>query len=729
MRILFLGLVLVPGWCIRSFSKRSELYAAVRRWDGHAGRAEVESVYGRIEDWDVSAVRDMHHLFEGMTAFNADISSWNTSAVTSMSYMFYYAKAFNADIGSWNTSAVTSMSYMFYYAKAFDPDIGSWNTSAVTSMENMFSGAKAFNADISSWNTSAVTSMENMFSGAQDFNQDIGSWDTSAVTDMSNMFYYAEAFNQDIRSWNTSAVTSMSWMFYHAESFNQDIGSWDTSAVTSMEYMFYHAEAFNQDIGSWDTSAVTDMSNMFYYAEAFNQDISSWNTSAVTSMSNMFVGATRFEAAPCRAGRFPAYNRLGCQSCPARQFALAGATHCEFCSPGNVPTQDRGSCRPCPASSYAPLNSDVCVACHFPLLLFEDGCIWWHLPLIAVGVASLMVALGLFCSHRRSRKKAKLDNVMTCLYRDLWQEDEGTIELYTERLGKLGVSKAAVQEQVDEMRSAQSKQAGVSMRYLLSDSFAVLAAERTGKSDPSFIDMKDGFWLTSNPIGQNLRCPRDGKPGCALVDWLPRSDRHQQTHFLSWSWQYRLAQVRSALQSYQPVAAAEEVFFFMCFFTNNQFRIILEESAAGSSDLEQVFETNLTRIGKMVALLDSWHEPVYLSRVWTVYEQFVASKLQIPVTFIMPEDSAISLRETVEHGKTGIAQITGFLRAVDAEHAKAWKPEDEENVKSLIRQTVGFEQVNQHVTQAMLSWIGRVIVQHIQMLVDMIPDEGPPVPK
>ena len=494
MRILFLGLVLVPGWCIRSFSNRSELRAAVRRWDGGRWeRAEVESVYGRIEDWDVSAVRYMHGLFRDMTAFNADIGSWDTSAVTSMDSMFYHAEAFNQDISSWNTSAVTRMTFMF-------------------------SGAKAF--------------------------------------------------NQDIGSWNTSAVTSMDSMFYHAEAFNQDISSWNTPAVTSMSYMFSHAEAFNQDIGSWDTSAVTSMSLMFYYAKAFNQDIRSWNTSAVTGMSDMFVGATRFEAAPCRAGRFPAYNRLGCQSCPAGQFALAGATHCEFCSPGNVPTEDRGSCRPCPASSYTPRNSDVCVPCNFPLLGSEDACIWWHLPLIAVGVASLMVALGLFCSHRRAGKRLKLDNVMTCLYRDLWQEDEGTIELYTERLGKLGVSKAAVQEQVDEMRAAQSRQAGVSMRYLLSDSLAVLAAERTGKSDPSFIDMKDGFWLASNPIGQNLRCPRDGKPGCALVDWLPRLDRHQQTHVLSWTWQYRLTQVTSALQSYQPVAAVEEVFFFMCFFTH-----------------------------------------------------------------------------------------------------------------------------------------------------------------
>ena len=27
---------------------------------------------------------------------------------------------------------------------------------------------------------------------------------------------------------------------------------------------------------------------------------------------------------------------------------------------------------------------------------------------------------------------------------------------------------------------------------------------------------------------------KDGRLGCALVDWLPRADRREQTHYLSW---------------------------------------------------------------------------------------------------------------------------------------------------------------------------------------------------
>ena len=158
----------------------------------------------------------------------------------------------------------------------------------------------------------------------------------------------------------------------------------------------------------------------------------------------------------------------------------------------------------------------------------------------------------------------------------------------------------------------------------------------------------------------------------------------------------------------------------MCFFTNNQFRIILEGTEAGSRDLEKVFETNLMRIGRMVAMLDAWQDPIYLSRIWTVYEQFVASKLEIPAVFVMPEDAAVSLREAIGDGMVGVVDISRSLCQVDAESAQAWKKEDEEKVKAMIQQTVGFWQVNQHVIQVMLSWVDGIMQQHFSTVMDEV---------
>ena len=84
-------------------------------------------------------------------------------------------------------------------------------------------------------------------------------------------------------------------------------------------------------------------------------------------------------------------------------------------------------------------------------------------------------------------------------------------------------------------------------------------------------------------------------------------------------------------------------YFYVCFFVNNQFRILLEQTAAGSDNLEAVFEDNLKRIGKMVAILDTWDRPVYLSRIWTVFEQFVASTIQIEARNSQRQIATISL--------------------------------------------------------------------------------------
>eukprot|EP00438_Fugacium_kawagutii_P009058 Skav208254 [mRNA] locus=scaffold562:145888:146718:- [translate_table: standard] len=227
--------------------------------------------------------------------------------------------------------------------------------------------------------------------------------------------------------------------------------------------------------------------------------------------------------------------------------------------------------------------------------------------------------------------------------------------------------------------------------------------------------MKTAFWLSEDPIGPEIIYPRDGRAGCALVDWISRDERREQTHFMSWTWRYSLQQVQSALKMFQStVSPTSDVFYFMCFFVNNQFRIIVEESSTGSENLEDVFESNLTRIGRMVAILDTWDQPVYLSRVWTVYEQFVASTLKIQVQFVLPKVATEQLQYQINCGSEGIDRVT--LREVDSRQAKAWKLADEIKVKSMIEDTVGFKHVDAHVTDVLINWIGDVVEQTCRQL-------------
>ena len=727
-----------------------------------------------LNSWNTSLVRNMRNMFQSADEFNKPISAWSTSRVTDMRGMFVFAKAFDQPLGSWNTSAVRDMSSMFQYAAAFNQKIGLWTTTAVTNMNSMFYSAKAFNQPLALWDTSAVIAMKSMFHSATAFNQPISSWNTSAVEDMSFMFYGAASFcqalhkwntssvrdasfmfcrakasNAPVHSWNTASMTKMKGMFDVAESFNQDISKWDTSAVMDMSYMFSNARAFNSPIGSWNTSAVTKMSNMFYNATAFNQPIGRWDTSGVKVMTQMFYAASSFQQPlatwdtsavvqmrymfdfsafhrpPCRAGFAPPLNQLGCEACAPGHYAGPGARICELCPPGTVP-ENRTTCKTCPRFYYAPRDGGDCQACNLPCLVFQDACIWWHIPLIALAVGCLSVLLKLFAVHRRSRKAKDIAALMDTLYHDLWDETPDIVSKYVLKLQRLGSGAADIEKRLAKMRALQSCRAGVGLRYLLSDAFLHQARQRTGLDNPTFLDMKTAFWLAEDPIGRDIPCPRDGRPGCALVDWISRKDRREQTHFMSWTWKYSVMQVRSALETFQAAEASasakDAVFFYMCFFVNNQYRIIVEELAAGSDNLENVFEDNLRRIGRMVAILDTYDEPVYLSRIWTVYEQFIASKLEIPVIFVMPETSASLLQQQISRGDAGIREVMTSVSRVDSEGAEAWKEEDAQKVKSMIRDTVGFQHVDKHVTDVMLRWIGDVLKRSWQGLVDSARD-------
>ncbi|CAE7860135.1 unnamed protein product [Symbiodinium sp. KB8] len=91
--------------------------------------------------------------------------------------------------------------------------------------------------------------------------------------------------------------------------------------------------------------------------------------------------------------------------------------------------------------------------------------------------------------------------------------------------------------------------------------------------------------------------------------------------------------------------------------------------------------------------------------------------MDIPVTFLMPEAAAKSLQEQIERGAEGISHIIESVSMVDVANAEAWKPEDETKVKSVIQGSVGFEQVNRHVVEVMVQWIGNVVKGQFQQRV------------
>jgi len=165
------------------------------------------------------------------------------------------------------------------------------------------------------------------------------------------------------------------------------------------------------------------------------------------------------------------------------------------------------------------------------------------------------------------------------------------------------------------------------------------------------------------------------------------------------------------------------VFLFMCFFCNNQYRLLVD-GKAGSDDLERVFESRLRGIGRVVALLDSWRDSQYLTRIWTIFEQYSAAKLNIPVQMVLPPAAAKSLLDEFESGKEGILRVKRSFSEVHSENAVASLVEDEIKVKGLIRQSIGFDSVDSKVRERLQEWVGKEVRAYMDALVDADNEEA-----
>lgn len=307
----------------------------------------------------------------------------------------------------------------------------------------------------------------------------------------------------------------------------------------------------------------------------------------------------------------------------------------------------------------------------------------------------------------------------------LWEED--SVDAARKFVRRRPFATEVSDQDIKRLRKRNSETAGVSTAYLLSMEFTNLAKQRTNKENPTFIDMSEVFWKSEDPIGSTTTCPRDEKPGCALVDTLPLLYRRTLTHFLSWVWRYDLATVQNALERWTLSTHREAGDFclFMCFFVNYQYRILFGGARTGSYDLEHVFETNLQRIRQVVALLDRWHEPVYLTRVWTIFEQFTAVKCNIKVTIVLTEVEELALLKQIDLGKEGLSAIADSLCKVDAASSHATMPKDEVKIKSLIEHSEGgFKKVNETVRWAMEEWLGDTVARHLATFVEARTDGG-----
>eukprot|EP00931_Biecheleriopsis_adriatica_P032310 TRINITY_DN1886_c0_g2_i2.p1 TRINITY_DN1886_c0_g2~~TRINITY_DN1886_c0_g2_i2.p1 ORF type:complete len:815 (+),score=112.34 TRINITY_DN1886_c0_g2_i2:135-2447(+) len=457
------------------------------------------------------------------------------------------------------------------------------------------------------------------------------------------------------------------------------------------------------------------------------------------------IGATKCDL--CGDGEVPSEDQSRCEHCPLGLRSVNNT--CRTCPKGSVPDDTSRFCVSCPNNTFAQPGDHSCEKCPgFWPLMVDNECYYSHKWFLAGALIVLLLIIWLLCIYCKRRRKAReLQELQEALrarkeerdWKGLWAYKHAHVRAKPLKLTR---KERAVNEVLEEVHK-QSTSLGISITYVLGafrermkelveqsewrqgpygpwllqscilafgGSLEAPPAEwrnadkADAPNDPNFIQIAPLVAFGPDAPGFNLICPRDGEEHCSIVDAVfSQGDSGEANQFLSWVWQYRVSTVVEALTAWSNeahivfqedegcvtriISHHEKVSIWWCFFCNNQYRILADCHKKSTKELSDAFGLNVRRVGKMWMLLDDLHEPMYLSRIWCIFEVFVARKYDVPC------------RAIVSHGfgTHPIEKIDELFDTckVDAAAARASMKEDEDGIKNLIEDEFGsFDAVN-----------------------------------
>ena len=101
--------------------------------------------------------------------------------------------------------------------------------------------------------------------------------------------------------------------------------------------------------------------------------------------------------------------------------------------------------------------------------------------------------------------------------------------------------------------------------------------------DPNFHQVAGLLAYGPLALGKGQHCPRDGRPGCSIVDALEATSQSgRATWFLSWVWSYKFSTMFNALKRWwvrherMSNDDSGDTYIWWCVMVNNQFRMLEE---------------------------------------------------------------------------------------------------------------------------------------------------------
>ncbi|CAB9510317.1 Kinesin light chain [Seminavis robusta] len=227
--------------------------------------------------------------------------------------------------------------------------------------------------------------------------------------------------------------------------------------------------------------------------------------------------------------------------------------------------------------------------------------------------------------------------------------------------------------------------------------------------------------------GANTICPIDGKMGAAYVHCLQGKDRvGEATHMLSYSSSYTIAEIVDTLTGFccQNNLNPKRTYIWMCCLCVNPHRVAVENTItadksgrrkAPSVDFVATLGERVKKIGHLLAMISPLSAPVYLTRVWCIFEIFTAHTTHgCKVDILMPPKEKLSLEQDLVQGGAGVNSLYEMIGNIRVEDANASLESVREAILQQVESGVGCSELNCQVKEFLRGWILSILTQLVE---------------
>jgi len=227
--------------------------------------------------------------------------------------------------------------------------------------------------------------------------------------------------------------------------------------------------------------------------------------------------------------------------------------------------------------------------------------------------------------------------------------------------------------------------------------------------------------------GENMKCPTDGRLGASYLDCLEGDENVGPANImLSYGWGYTIGEIVDTLSEHCDTHYLDPkcTYVWICCLCNNQHRVA-EQRRDGIvvpfDEFRHIFHERMITIGRVMAIMSPWNEPLYLTRVWCIFELYTANAIGCELIITTPPKERKKLEDALIDYKT-MDVFFDALIWTKIENAEASEPNDKHRIFTMVKEGPGFIGLNNEMNMLLRERVGNAILDGLENYESQVSD-------